>query len=163
MMLSEFRPLMLVSRPSWRSLMLLIVALLTGCGGSDRVPVNPVSGKLLVDGQPAEGAVIVFHPTSPPEKEVHKPAARVMADGTFQVTTYDAGDGAPAGDYVMTVTWGEPPSPDRLGGQYRDPGKSELKVTVNEGENVLEPIVLSLVKQASARGRGNDPRPPAER
>jgi len=134
------------------SLLAPLLAAFPGCGGSDRVPVHPVSGKLLVDGEPAEGAVIVLHPTSPPEKEVHKPAARVEADGTFQVTTYDAGDGAPTGDYVITVTWGEPPSPDRLGGKYRDPEKSQLRVTVTEGENLLKPFELKGARQPGDTG-----------
>lgn len=143
---------------------MLTLAAIPGCGsGGDRVVVHPVTGKLLVDGKAPEGAVMVFHPVTPPEKEVNKPAARVQADGKFQVTTYDAHDGAPPGDYVVTVTWGAPPSPDKLGGKFRDPTKSQLKVTVTEGENVLEPMELSSVKQPSGRGRRNDSRPEGQR
>jgi len=142
------------SRWRFRGLVLVVVALLCGCSGSnrDRVPVHPVTGKVLVDGQPPEGATVVFHPVSSTEEMAHKPAARVQADGTFQVTTYEAHDGAPAGEYVVTVTWSAPPTPDRLGGKYSDPETSQLQVTVTEGENLLKPFELKGARQPRRAG-----------
>ena len=70
----------------------------------------------------------------------NKPFARVSEDGTFAVTTYDTGDGAPAGEFKVTVYWpADPdargPSPDRLKGRYRDPESTALVATFVEGEN----------------------------
>ena len=42
--------------------------LLGGCGDSGRVPVYPVRGKVLLDGEPAVGAYIKFIAVNPNEK-----------------------------------------------------------------------------------------------
>ncbi|MFO0951873.1 MAG: hypothetical protein U0835_12120 [Isosphaeraceae bacterium] len=34
-----------------------------------------------------------------------RPSGKVSEDGTFQLTTYEAGDGAPAGEYTATLQW----------------------------------------------------------
>lgn len=134
---------------------LLLVAsfpALSSCTPQDgRVPVFPVRGILLVGGEPAEGAIIAFHPTSSSEAKTTNPNGRVQADGTFELTTYESGDGAPAGEYVATIFWPEPPQspidhpamgPDRLKNRYADPSTSSIRVSVSEGENLLEPIRL---------------------
>jgi hypothetical protein len=61
-------------------------------------------------------------------------------DGTFAVSTFEAGDGAPAGEYVATFAWGEArglgidTDSDKLSGRYSNPETSEYHVTVKEGE-----------------------------
>ncbi len=61
-------------------------------------------------------------------------------DGAFAISTFEEGDGVPAGDYVATFTWGKlnmismSYEGDRLKGRYADPKKSKIKVTVVEGE-----------------------------
>src|SRR5262245_36856489 len=54
----------------------------------DAVPLYSVRGKVLFNGQPAAGAEVRFHPVNPSEK-VLSPAARVEADGSFALTTYE--------------------------------------------------------------------------
>ena len=140
-------------RATFRLLLAIELLMLTSCDSeSDRVPVFPVRGELFFDGQPAEGALVIFHPVAPPEPRTTNPNGRVQADGSFQLTTYESADGAPVGDYVVTVFWPEPPKspidhpamgPDRLGNRYINPETSTMQVTVNEGENILEPIRLS--------------------
>lgn len=134
--------------------LLSIFGLLTlaGCSSeSDVVPVFPVRSELLVDGKPAEGAIVIFHRTEPTDPETTNPNGRVQSDGSFRLTTYETHDGAPAGDYRVTVFWPEPPKspvehpdmgPDRLKNRYTDPDKSQILITVAEGENILEPIRL---------------------
>jgi hypothetical protein len=56
-------------------------------------------------------------------------------NGDYQVSTYRSGDGAPAGDYLIAITWGE--TVDRLKGAYADPTKTRLKATVQPQENEL--------------------------
>lgn len=111
----------------------------------------PVQGELLVDGEPAEGALVIFHPVSSSEPKTTNPNGRVQPDGSFHVTTYESDDGAPAGQYVVTVFWPEPPKspvdhpamgPDRLKGRFTDPEASNIRITVSEGENILDPINL---------------------
>lgn len=112
----------------------------------DPVPLYPVRGKVLFNGQPAVGAEVRLHPVSPSEAAKFYPAAKVEADGSFALTTYENKDGAPPGEYAVTIRWDEASSreeatwPDRLKGRYADPKKSAWRVRVREGANDLEPF-----------------------
>jgi hypothetical protein len=78
-----------------------------GCGsksGPERVPVFPVQGAVTFKGQPMPGAMLVLHPKTAAD-DVPAPRAQVDKDGNVKVSTYDGGDGAPAGEYVVTVQW----------------------------------------------------------
>ena len=89
--------------PLW---LLPLLAFFSSCSSNDyaEVPVVPLSGKLTVSGEPAYGAYITFHPIGDiGMTRGNKPFARVQADGTFQVTTYDTNDGVPAGVFNATV------------------------------------------------------------
>ena len=124
-----------------------------GCGNSDdRVAVYPVRGTAFYRGAPAEGAKITLYDVDRKDATIPFPSGEVQPDGTFRLTSYQAGDGAPASTYKVTVIWREPMpegvnpemySPaDRLGGRYSDPERSTLEVTVTKGDNVLEPFQL---------------------
>jgi len=81
---------------------LLAFGWLSGCGSSgDRLV--PVSGRVLVDGKPAAGAAIVFHPADA-ANGTH-PVAQADANGDFRLTTIRSGDGAAPGAYRVTLTW----------------------------------------------------------
>ena len=77
----------------------------TSCAG--RKAVYPVAGKVLFKGRPAAGAIVQFHPENP-DKEVLVPQGETDSEGNFELTSYEFGDGAPAGQYVVTVIWGVP-------------------------------------------------------
>ena len=75
------------------------------------------------------------------------PAATTAADGKFEVGTYGDNDGAPAGDYVLSVSWSAPnpqneeaSGPDKLGGRYVDPATSKLTAKVEARPTELPPI-----------------------
>lgn len=118
------------------------VALLAGvgCGGDRRPPVFAATGKLTATTAkgvaPAAGATVTFVSKADPKAAL--PTATVAADGTFTLSTFEPGDGAPAGDYAVTVYWpaagrmtlGEAAGPDQLGGRYADPKTSKLSATV---------------------------------
>src|SRR5437868_2276049 len=138
------------------SLLLLLVGgalFLAGCsaGGLAKKTCYPVKGELTVGGKPAEGATVMFQPrdANPADWSAGYPRATVGADGKFQVSTYGENDGAPAGDYVILVSWEAPnptneeaSGPDRLGGRYVDPGKSKLSAKIKPRPNELPPIQL---------------------
>jgi hypothetical protein len=70
------------------------------------------------------------------------------ADGNFAISTYAAGDGVPAGEYVLVFSWKEfnimaraYSGPDKLKGRYSDPKTSQIKVSVKEGE----PLDLGII------------------
>jgi len=130
----------------------LIVSLATfGCSESaSGPPIYPTSGKVLVDGRPAAKARVTFHVLNRPAGEALQPIAIAEEDGSFRPSTRFSYDGAPAGDYALTVVWpkvtmdqGEAiEGPDLLRGRYGDPARSGLKATIKEGENALPPIEL---------------------
>ncbi len=128
----------------------VVSVLLASCGGSGRPPVYPVSGSLKVKGAPATGAFVVFHPRGEQDRRALKPHGRVGLDGTFRLTTFDTNDGAPEGEYAVTVVWpaeagphspdpGET-GPDRLGGRFADPVKPVRTVVVHSGDTTIDPI-----------------------
>ena len=112
----------------------------TGCGHADGgTPVFSVRGEFFVDGQPAEGAMVSFHPLNDPDPRALRSYARVEGDGGYHLSTFLSGDGAPQGEYVVTVYWPDPRRkgddpdgesetlpPDRLRGRFATPGSSVL-------------------------------------
>jgi hypothetical protein len=126
-----------------------VVLALPSCGSS-RKPVYPVTGHLYLKAKPTAGATVVFHPVNSSAEDLAKPAGRVEEDGTFKLTTYTKDDGAPEGDYVVTVEWRAPKKSaldrfqgDRLQGRYGDPKSSTLRVHVDRGTSELQPIDLA--------------------
>src|SRR5262249_41913076 len=59
----------------------------------------PVSGMILIDGQPLAAGTIVFHPTDPQGRR----ATGVIQDGRYAMTTVDPNDGALPGTYKVTI------------------------------------------------------------
>jgi hypothetical protein len=122
-----------------------------GCGKSDqnRVAVHPVQGAIQFRGQPTEGAFVSLHPTAAIEG-VPKPRASVAKDGSFAISTYDGNDGAPEGEYVVTVQWFKPVrqgndlvgGPNVLPAKYASPTTSDVRIRIAAGENHLQPIQL---------------------
>src|SRR3954454_14523350 len=79
-----------------------VAALVAGCAGKKTSP-QPVSGQVLVDGKPAPRAQVTFHPTD--DKNPARPTGQVDEQGRFTLTTERSGDGAPSGEYRVTVVW----------------------------------------------------------
>lgn len=130
----------------------LIAGACLGCHrpGVDPLAVYPVDGEVFVDGKPAEGAVIAFHPTERPEWKSATSRAVVDRDGAFSLTTYAANDGAPEGEYVITVYWperlldpngeGDSLPADKLQFRFASSGKSNLRASLGR-----EPVTLDRV------------------
>src|SRR5438270_3154183 len=90
--------------------MALVALLCCSCGKSNgRKPVFPVQGKVLFEGKPLPHAFLVFHPVDQTGTQATRAVATAEDDGTFAPTTYEAADGAPAGEYAVTVDWRPPP------------------------------------------------------
>jgi hypothetical protein len=138
----------------YRSFVLLaaLAPAFAGCGHSEpRVPVVAVSGKVSFQGQAPAGAQIVLHPVAPQADSNVAPSGTVKDDGTFQISAYDQGDGAPPGEYVATIQWfkvvtsaegGGGRGPNVLPATYADPATSPLKVKVENGATQLHPIEI---------------------
>src|SRR5207248_6044689 len=92
----------------------------------------------------------MFTPVTPSEKGSTplSPAAVTKADGTFRLMSFKPGDGAPAGEYQVTVIY---PMDrfnkflngiDRLKGKFANPQKSGLTAKVEPTTNELPPFEL---------------------
>ena len=138
---------------------LFVVALITAsCGRAPGEKVYPVEGKVLFNGKPAAGAVVQFHPELSEQGQaldaVH-PTGIVGEDGSFRLTSFGKDDGAPPGEYVVTITWpdgsqrpaniGTKPKKgvhaDRLKGRYSS-AKSPIRAEIKKGNNSLPPYEI---------------------
>jgi len=140
------------------------VALLigAGCGGNSPVAVR---GTVTLDGNPVEGAVVLFLP----EGETGRQASgQTGPDGSFKLTTVAPNDGALRGKYKVVVQYSEgatgppagnvkdamqgmekaqqakkPPPKYVIPARYSDPDKTELRQEVpTDG-----PVTLALVSK----------------
>lgn len=129
----------------WGGVAVLLGLLVSGCSRSrtDRWPTYPVTGRLFVGEKPAAGARVKLSAVEDKKLAGLCPHALVEPDGTFRLTTYKTGDGAPAGNYALTVSWPLPPPPgkeegaDRFRGRYANPRWPVRQVQVVAGENDL--------------------------
>jgi hypothetical protein len=108
---------------------------------------HPTAGIARVGKTPLVGAQIRLHPRGMTLPDDAVPTATVQADGTFTLSTFAKGDGAPAGDYVVTVQWFRVAKDGSVGGnslpkQYASPTTSPLSVTIREGKNDLPPFTF---------------------
>lgn len=124
---------------------------LSGCSSKKvegRKEVHPAHGKLLIDNQPAPGAMLVLHPVGG-AYDAERPRATVAPDGSFALTTYEGQDGAPAGEYIVTAPWytsanknAPGPWPNILPAKYARPESSDLRVQITAGSNDLPAILI---------------------
>jgi hypothetical protein len=115
----------------------------------NRQPTQPVRGKVLFEGQPVPGAYVVLQATAKERRRLRADAL-TGPEGSFTLSTYVANDGAPAGEYAVTVVWRRPffdatgkPGPNRLPPRYADLKTTPLKARIKSGANEL---VLDLGK-----------------
>lgn len=114
-------------------------------------PVFPVEGQVLIRGRPQPGVQVTFHPLD--QSQAGRPRGVTDAEGRFRLRTYTVDDGAPAGEYAVTLYWPVPrtpaqeadselPTSDRLKRRYADPGNSGLRATVHEQPTALPPFEI---------------------
>ena len=148
----------------WRLGGFCVCLCLASCGSSkygDHPPF-PVSGQLLVNGQPVKGVRVVFyHLGDWGDQKSIVPQAWTDDDGQFVLETYGVKDGAPAGDYQVTAEWpayrrGKEWGPDKLGGKYAKPETSGLTAHVDKGTNKLEPFALTINDAQAKRNESVD-------
>lgn len=117
--------------------------------------VYSTTGSVTVDGNPVEGVKIVLYGSTPELRGPGSvaPYAETDAEGNFSLTSYEPGDGAPAGSFKVTAIWPEPAPPgadeeffepkDLLKGKYESPDSTPLEVTIEEASNELPPFELT--------------------
>ena len=124
----------------------LAIGVYTLSGGPSCV-VHPAMGIARSGHTPLVGAQIRLHPRGMTLPDDATPSATVQDDGTFTLTTFTKGDGAPVGEYVATVQWFRVAKDGSVGGnalpkRYASPTTSPLTVTIREGSNELPPFTF---------------------
>jgi hypothetical protein len=143
----------IVRRRNFALLFLLGAVVLAGCGKGLSVPSTvPVSGVVKYKGRPLQGIRVTLHPQAETARPTFIPTGQTGPDGKFKLSTGAPGNGAPPGTYVVTFEKPEIGSPastrsietevDAFGGKYSDPAKSQWTVTIEKGENSLQPFEL---------------------
>jgi hypothetical protein len=129
----------------------LVVA---GCGANADMPkLGKVHGKVTYKGQPVASGHIEFVPMSGKGGETGQSATgEISSDGSYEMTTFNTGDGAIVGQHVVTVvvrdkSGQDVTKPDANGhikyelakttspSKYASADKSPLRCTVREGTN----------------------------
>ena len=145
-----------------------IAFLVVGAVGCDSpppsgpIPVHPAGGRVTFKGRPMAGALVVFHPSAASSGSDEagpggavRPTGRTDLEGNYKLHTYVGDDGAPAGDYRVTVALGSASesrdlmSKDAsrtivvmLPPRFSDPARSGLGATIKAGENTVPPFDL---------------------
>lgn len=79
-----------------------ILTLTIGCGGGN--DANPVEGRVTLDGNPLSGATVVFSPADGSSDGASGITDENGVYTLFRAIGGDVGEGAVAGDYVVTVS-----------------------------------------------------------
>ncbi len=132
---------------------------------SGPVPVHPVSGFVTYKNKPLSGALVAFHASggsnapktgeAPSITTAPNPTGMTDQDGKFKLHSFVGDDGAPIGDYTITVSLART-SETRdvmvkatttalvvsIPAKYADPAQSSLTATVKEGPNEIPTIEL---------------------
>ncbi|QDT65751.1 hypothetical protein [Calycomorphotria hydatis] len=123
--------------------MLCLVVLALGCGASEdegKLPVVPASGTITVPGMETAGLTLLFLPADTTNTNAW---STVGADGRFDISTYDPGDGAAVGKYKVIISGGEGPLPEddprlaKIPAQYKDRDQTswEIEITSDADSN----------------------------
>jgi hypothetical protein len=134
------------------TLLFAVLLAIAGCGSqhADHPPVFPVSGQVTWNGQPLPNALLVLHPKGAADARAIPARGQTDQHGHFRLTTYETGDGAPVGEYTVTVAYhqlvatgsGYEPGPNLLPPKYASPETTDLTVRVAQGPNELPPLAL---------------------
>ena len=127
-----------------------LVGVTTGCSKPGWLETYPVKGMVLVDGQPAKDAMVTFNPKEQIGDRPYLPTGQTNEQGEFSIATFVSGDGAPPGEYDVTIVWPLRKNPistlwegDKLNGRYANKTKSTIRVTVEKQPLQLAPFELT--------------------
>ena len=133
---------------------LLALAMFSGCGGDGKLKVYVVKGQVLYNKEPLKGVDLAFHATNKSSDAGFPPHAKTDENGNFQLTTYLKDDGAPAGEFKVSIAFaaevaGEDDGSDQtrkiiaqVPVKYHKKETTPFTVTIKPEANTLEPFAL---------------------
>lgn len=125
---------------------------LLGCSKPAGPRCYPVRGTVTQDGKPVAEVMVVLHPLLPQTEPFPLPLGHTDEQGNFHLQTLRPGDGAPAGEYAITLELralrrsGEEMTRDGknlLPARYATPQSTPLHFRVIEGENKVPAIAIT--------------------
>lgn len=103
---------LLMPKKKYHFLLAIALVGLAGCG--DGRGLMPASGVITYEGKPVTTGTVVFYPAK------GRPAsAEIRDDGSFELSSYNTGDGLPPGNYTVCVTSVE----NTVEGNFDNPGR----------------------------------------
>jgi hypothetical protein len=130
----------------------MCVGVAPGCGGEADVACFPVRGRVTLDGKPLAEATVAFHSLATTAAIESRPLAYTDSHGCYTLTTVRQGDGAPPGQYAITVVLRAPrqvgeeivrDGRNLLPARYARPESSGLQFEVVAGDNDIPPLALT--------------------
>ena len=114
------------------------------------VKLYPVRGTVYINGSPASDVNVMFTRTEPIEgfSTPLSPSGVTDDDGTFRLMSFDPDDGAPEGDYQVTIIYPmnrfnkNLSGIDRLKGKFANPKSSGVTAKIEPKVNNLAPFDL---------------------
>jgi hypothetical protein len=155
-------------RLALRGVVVLTLMSAIACGDARSFPKTyPITGRILVNGQPAQDCQIFLHRTSDENTSLPStPQAVTNQKGEFHITSFHTNDGAPEGEYVVTIEWRERSGlmkkdfdgPDQLGGTYAKTEKTKgLKgFVVQVGKQPMELPPFQLEQSGDAKRKAEE-------
>jgi len=116
----------------WFILSTALLVTCWGCGSDSGQFVGqtvPVKGKVTYKGKPLTQEEIVFEPDGGSGREAH---GNIQPDGTFELSTFKAGDGAVPGTHRVAVSGTG--KKDAVPVKYKNTSSSKTEVDVAEGK-----------------------------
>jgi hypothetical protein len=148
------------SRKTLAVVLAVVATTVAGCGrrAGDRGKLYPVEGQVLLGAKPLAGALLVLYPQGVANDALPS-QAKAGPDGRFHLRTYVADDGAPAGDYAVTVV-SYPVKPGEGGAsanvlpkKYASPKTTDLRVKIERDPTAPLLIALQDEQKRPADGR----------
>ncbi|MBX3452209.1 MAG: hypothetical protein KF777_21820 [Planctomycetaceae bacterium] len=132
-----------------------------GGGGSKQLPVVTVKGTVFVDDKPFGPGQLTLTPQNGGEQDLRPIiGGTIKADGSYVLTTYNTGDGAPVGEYSAVLGSGEAPKAGST-----DP--AEMMAAISGGGSKTDTIKVTvpdggtetLAMKFSSTGSAGKPQP----
>jgi hypothetical protein len=115
--------------------LLMTLAVVAGCSSNSGPKLAPVSGTVRYKGQPIKDIAVVFH-----TEQGMLASGITDAEGKFQLSTINPGDGATIGEQKVTFVYKDPtenvnPPPSPIPLHYRTAETSGTTVVVERKSN----------------------------
>lgn len=139
------------SRLSQMMIGLGAAAAVTGCGGSDKLPVYPTEAIVLLDDKPFGPTKVQLVPVGEKGRTTN---GEVDENGKVTFTSYSPGDGVPEGEYKVVVGLVMAPPPKPFPVLYRSADRTTIKAKIEAKEK--NEVVIAMDSKAGSLTKASD-------